>query len=126
MLQTQKHKRPSISMSNKDKIDQILLLSEEVRKDTGQSPLYNYGYREIMHREVLRKIFPSLQRSLGSHGSDANTDEIDFIEFKSGFWTKNKCFSPLCPPKSTRIHQKIAIPRKKSFSCFVFTIEWAG
>ena len=75
-------------MSNKDKIDQILLLSEEVRKDTGQSPLYNYGYREIMHREVLKKIFPSLQRSLGSHGSDANTDEIDFIEFKSGFWTK--------------------------------------
>ena len=75
-------------MSNKDKIDQILLLSEEVRKDTGQSPLYNYGYREIMHREVLRKVFPSLQRSLGSHGSDANTDEIDFIEFKSGFWTK--------------------------------------
>ena len=75
-------------MSNKDKIDQILLLSEEVRKDTGQSPLYNYGYREIMHREVLQKIFPSLQRSLGSHGSDANTDDIDFIEFKSGFWTK--------------------------------------
>ena len=83
-----KHKRPLTNMSIKEKIDQILELCEEVRKDTGQSPLYNYGYREIMHREVLRKLFPTLERSVGSHGSDAKTDELNFIEFKSGFWIK--------------------------------------
>ena len=74
--------------TNKDKIEQALALLEEVRKDTGQNPIHNYQYREIMHREVLKQYLPTIERSVGGHGADAITSTLKNIELKSSTWDR--------------------------------------
>ena len=74
--------------TTEDKIEQFLLLTEEIRVDTGQSPLHNYGYREIMHRDVLKQHLPTIERSVGGHGADAVTSTLKNIELKSSTWDR--------------------------------------
>ena len=75
-------------MNNRQRIEQALQLLEEVRQDTGQNPIHNYQYREIMHREVLQQVMPSITRSIGGHGADAQSDTLNNIELKSSTWDR--------------------------------------
>ena len=75
-------------MNNRQRIEQALQLLEEVRQDTGQNPIHNYQYREIMHREVLQQVMPTITRSIGGHGADAESDTLHNIELKSSTWDR--------------------------------------
>ena len=75
-------------MNNRQRIEQALLLLEQVRQDTGQNPIHNYQYREIMHREVLQQVMPTITRSIGGHGADAESDTLHNIELKSSTWDR--------------------------------------
>ena len=75
-------------MNNRQRIEQALQLMEEVRQDTGQNPIHNYQYREIMHREILQQVMPSITRSIGGHGADAQSDTLNNIELKSSTWDR--------------------------------------
>ena len=75
-------------LTNRYRIEQALKLMEQVRQDCGQNPMHNYQYREIMHREVLRAIMPTIRRSKGGHGADAESNTLHNIELKSSTWDR--------------------------------------
>jgi len=75
----------------KHNLTEAFRLLKEVVDETGVNLIDNYSYREFTATEMLRDLLPSIKKTIGRTGDDANAPDQNYfhIEQKSGT-AKNK------------------------------------
>jgi len=73
-------------MSIEQKLKEAFRLLKEVVDETKVNLIDNYSYREYTTTEILRSYLPSIKKTIGRTGDDANAVDQDYhhIEQKSG------------------------------------------
>jgi hypothetical protein len=73
-------------MTIEEKLKEAFRLLKEVVDETGINLIDNYSYREYTATEILRSYLPSVKKTIGRTGDDANAIEEGYkhIEEKSG------------------------------------------
>ena len=73
-------------MTVEEKLKEAFRLLKEVVDDTGINLIDNYSYREYTATETIRTLLPSMKKTIGRTGDDANAvaEGYHHIEEKSG------------------------------------------
>jgi len=103
-------------MSQDPRLVEAFRLLKEVRDETGVNLIDNYSYRELTATASLKDYLPSIQKTIGRTGDDANAKNEGYfhIEEKSGT-SEGKTLTLSCFSKMTFDKQNDPVRREYIF-----------